>query len=102
MRSALLFLAICLLCGCARTKTGNHSDPRSSPLPSPPTEAQPQPEPRPRDPATDFPVYTPRTEIRGPYAESDFPIVDTPDYKGAIVPAEEAARHRYLANHYKD
>lgn len=50
----------------------------------------------------DFPVYTPRTTIGGPRAEKDFPIVDTPSYKGAIVPAEEAARHRYLEKHYKD
>jgi hypothetical protein len=52
--------------------------------------------------ADDFPVYTPRTVIRGPRADKDFPIVDTPDYKGAIVPAEEAARHRSLAKSYKD
>jgi hypothetical protein len=96
-------LTTCLLCGCARTKTGNQAQPRFSALPSPPAEAQPQPEALPpHGPATDFPVYTPRTEIRGPYAESDFPIVETPDYKGAIVPAEEAARHRYLSKHYKD
>ena len=103
MNSALLFLlAICLLCGCARPKTANHTEPRFSELPSPPPETQHQPEALPRAPATDFPVYTPRTEIRGPYAESDFPIVDMPDYKGAIVPAEEAARHRYLSKHYKE
>jgi hypothetical protein len=50
----------------------------------------------------DFPVYTPRTEIRGPRADKDFPIVDTANYKGAIVPAELAARHRSLAKRYKD
>jgi hypothetical protein len=50
----------------------------------------------------DFPVYTPRTTVGGPRADKDFPIVDTPAYKGAIVPAEEAARHRYLAKNYKD
>jgi hypothetical protein len=50
----------------------------------------------------DFPVYTPRTTIGGPTADKDFPIVDTPSYKGAIVPAEEAARHRSLAKSYKD
>jgi len=103
VKSSLLFLlAICLLCGCARAKTGNHSEPRFSELPSPPPQAQPQPETLSRGPAIDFPVYTPRTEIRGPLAESDFPIVDTPDYKGAIVPAEEAARHRYLSGNYKE
>jgi hypothetical protein len=34
-------------------------------------------------------------------ADKDFTIVDTPAYEGAIVPAEEAARDRYLAKHYK-
>jgi hypothetical protein len=51
--------------------------------------------------SNDFPVYTPRTTIGGPKADKDYPIVDTPDYKGAIVPAEEALRHRSLSN-YKD
>jgi len=102
MKSALLFvLATCLLYGCG-TQRPNHTEPRFSDLPSPPPQSQPQSEVPPRSPATDFPVYTPRTEIRGPYAESDFPIVDTPDYKGAIVPAGEAPRHRYLSKHYKD
>ena len=50
----------------------------------------------------DFPVYAPRTEIRGPRADKDFPIVDTANYKGAIVPAELAARHRFLAKNYRE
>jgi len=49
----------------------------------------------------EFPVYAPRTTVGGPRADKDFAIVDTPAYKGAIVPAEEAERHRYLAKHYK-
>jgi hypothetical protein len=99
MKSALLFvLATCLLYGCSSSQSGNHF----SALPSPPPEAQPQAEALPRRSATDFPVYTPRTEIRGPRADIDFPIVDTTDYKGAIVPAEEAARHRYLSKRYRD
>jgi hypothetical protein len=49
----------------------------------------------------EFPVYTPRTSVAGPRADQDFPIVDTDAYKGAIVPAEEAARHRHLAKRYE-
>ena len=49
----------------------------------------------------EFRVYTPHTTVGGPRADKDFPIVDTPAYKGAIVPAEEAERHPYLAKHYK-
>src|ERR1043166_9593522 len=48
----------------------------------------------------DFPVYTPHTTSVGPRANKDYPIVDTPNYKGAIVPAHEASRHRYLTNHF--
>jgi hypothetical protein len=76
----LFLLATCLAYGCSSTRRGNRTEPRFSDLPSPPAEAQPRPETLPRGPATDFPVSTPRTEIRGPLAESDFPIVDTPDY----------------------
>jgi len=50
----------------------------------------------------EFPVYTPRARMGGPRANKDFPIVDAPDYKGAIVPAKEASRHRYLAKNFKD
>src|SRR5690349_6995826 len=38
----------------------------------------------------EFPVYTPRATVGGRRADRDFPIIDTPAYKGAIVPAEEA------------
>jgi hypothetical protein len=101
MKSALFFVMVpCLLYGCS-TQRGNYTEPRFSALPDPSADVQSKPEAAPRSPV-DFPVHAPRTEIRGPYAESDFPIVDTPAYKGAIVPAEEAARHRYLSKHYKD
>jgi hypothetical protein len=50
--------------------------------------------------ADDFPVYTPRVQVRGPRADKDYPVVDTPTYKGAIVPAEEAARTSFLTNSY--
>ena len=50
----------------------------------------------------EFPVYTPFTTIGGPRADKDYPIVDSPSYKGAIVPAEEAARHSHLEKRYKD
>jgi len=104
MKSALLFvLAACLFYGCSSSQSGDHTQPHFSALPTPRPEAQPQAALLPRGAgAEEFPVYTPRTEVRGPRADSDFPIVDTPDYKGAIVPAEEAARHRYLSKSYKD
>jgi len=35
----------------------------------------------------EFPVYTPHATVRGPRADKDFPIVDTPAYKGVTVPA---------------
>jgi hypothetical protein len=50
----------------------------------------------------EFLVYTPNASSGAPRADKDFPIVDTANYKGAIVPAEEAKRHRYLARNYKD
>jgi hypothetical protein len=104
MKFALFFaLPACLLYGCSSSRSGDHTEPHFAALPSPPPEVQPRREALPaRTASQDFPVYTPRTEIRGPRADSDFPIVDTPDYKGAIVPAEEAARHRYLSKRYKD
>jgi hypothetical protein len=50
--------------------------------------------------ADDFPVYTPRVQVRSPRADKDYPIVDTLAYKGAIMPAEEAARTSFLTNSY--
>lgn len=46
-------------------------------------------------PATGFNKVESGKQIR-----DDFPIVDTPGYKGAIVPAEEASKNAHLAERF--
>jgi len=49
-----------------------------------------------------FPIASPSTAVGGPRAGKEFPIVDTPAYKGAIVPAEEAAQTPCLLKYYQN